>query len=422
MGWQVNNGPERLATFYPAAQFRKSLYRPDVIQRLLESGSVEKALELADKEKKEPTERVQVAQVLPPEVSIVSPQGGVVKESSVTVRAVAKVTGKRAVTGLRLFVDDRPFEGLRGVRGKRGAGAGPQTEEWKVPLTPGEHKLVVIAESGVSKSLPAAVEVTYLPDAAPAPPKPARPNLYVLAIGIDKYPGEWRLQCCVNDARGLTQTFADTNKQSEVFAQVKTKPLLDEQATRDGILGGLGWLKENAKPHDVAVLYYGGHGETDDKGRFFLLAADWAPSKPKDKTTVTGDELKARLADLPCRVVLMLDACHSGAAAPGRKTRVPPKTDALASDLTGEAGAVVLFAAGNDELAGENSDLKHGYFTLALIEGLKGAADKSPKDGVVHLNELLTYVEYRGAELSKDEQHPTYDKPGNVRSFPLAKP
>ena len=35
MGWHVNNGPDQLATVHPAARFRSSLYRPDVIKRLL---------------------------------------------------------------------------------------------------------------------------------------------------------------------------------------------------------------------------------------------------------------------------------------------------------------------------------------------------------------------------------------------------
>src|SRR5262245_37205381 len=50
MGWHVNNGPDAMATFYPAAQFRKSLYRPDVIKLLLRTGGVERALEVADAE------------------------------------------------------------------------------------------------------------------------------------------------------------------------------------------------------------------------------------------------------------------------------------------------------------------------------------------------------------------------------------
>ena len=44
MGWQVNNGVDKMATFHAAAQFRKSFYRPDVIKLLLKTGSVEKAL------------------------------------------------------------------------------------------------------------------------------------------------------------------------------------------------------------------------------------------------------------------------------------------------------------------------------------------------------------------------------------------
>src|SRR5262249_33851682 len=73
MGWQVSNGPTKMASFYPAAQFRKSLYRPDVVKRVLEAGSVEKALTLADKERGQATTPAQVAHVLPPRVTITSP-------------------------------------------------------------------------------------------------------------------------------------------------------------------------------------------------------------------------------------------------------------------------------------------------------------------------------------------------------------
>ncbi len=48
MGWHINQGPEQLANFYSAAQFHKSLYRPDVIRRLLVAGDLYKALSEAD--------------------------------------------------------------------------------------------------------------------------------------------------------------------------------------------------------------------------------------------------------------------------------------------------------------------------------------------------------------------------------------
>jgi WD40 repeat protein len=422
VGWQVSQGPEQLATFYPVEQFRKTFYRPDVIRRLLEAGSLDKALALAEQAAGKPNARVEVEKVLPPKVTIKRPEAGaVVKTPDVEVEAQAESFGDSRVTALRLFVDDRPFDGVRGVRAaKPGSRGEVLPQKWTVPLAslvPGPHRLSVVAESGASKSLPQTAEIIYEPaTGAATAAKAALPKLYVLAVGIDKYPGAWQLRCCANDAKGLAQAFADANGRREVFAEVETKTLLDDQATRPGILGGLGWLKQKAQPHDVAVFYYGGHGDTDPQGMFHLLTAQWAPAAPPG-ATVTGDELKKELADLPCRVVLLLEASHAVPAGnvPAKRIRL----DNLASELTGEAGAVVLFAAGNDERSGWDPKQGHGFFTLALIEGLKGAADKSPKDGVVHLNELLGYVEYRGAELSKDEQHPTYDKPGNVRSFPL---
>jgi WD40 repeat protein len=42
MGWQVPGTGNQLPLFYPAAQFHQSLYRPDIIRRLLETHSVAK--------------------------------------------------------------------------------------------------------------------------------------------------------------------------------------------------------------------------------------------------------------------------------------------------------------------------------------------------------------------------------------------
>ena len=59
--------------------------------------------------------------------------------------------------------------------------------------------------------------------------------------------------------------------------------------------------------------------------------------------------------------------------------------------------------------------------TLALVEGLSGAADFT-KDGSVYLNELDAYVSDRVKELSQGQQHPVTARPTSIRSFPLARP
>src|SRR5262249_51363939 len=48
-GWPANNAPDHPASFYPAAQFRRSLYHPDVIRHVLAAGSVEGAFQRAGK-------------------------------------------------------------------------------------------------------------------------------------------------------------------------------------------------------------------------------------------------------------------------------------------------------------------------------------------------------------------------------------
>ena len=72
------------------------------------------------------------------------------------------------------------------------------------------------------------------------------------------------------------------------------------------------------------------------------------------------------------------------------------------------------------EFSMESAEVKHGYFTLALVEGLAGSADYN-KDGVVQLNELDLYVTDRVKELSKGMQHPVTARPTSIRSFPLTR-
>jgi WD40 repeat protein len=39
MGWQINQGPDKMALFYPAVQFRASLYQPEVVRNLPRTGT-----------------------------------------------------------------------------------------------------------------------------------------------------------------------------------------------------------------------------------------------------------------------------------------------------------------------------------------------------------------------------------------------
>jgi WD40 repeat protein len=67
VGWHVNNGPTRLAAFYPAAKFRKQLYKPELIKLLLQTGSVDEALQQLGESK------IEITDLLLPRVAFASP-------------------------------------------------------------------------------------------------------------------------------------------------------------------------------------------------------------------------------------------------------------------------------------------------------------------------------------------------------------
>jgi WD40 repeat protein len=416
MGWHVNNGPEEMASFYPASQFRKTLYRPDVIKRLIGAGSLRKALTEANAASGTSTQETDVAQILPPKVNITSPTEPKINLNGNTleIKALATSVGEHAVTTLRLLIDGRPApEGLKTFTEPK---LGEVRASWTVEVPPGSHRLTVQASNAVSKAVSDAVEVVTVDNANPAAPSS---SLYVLAVGINDYPDKrLKLDCAAPDAQSFRQAFV-TNS-SKLFRAIEVKLLLNGEATRANILDGLQWLGGKAKPGDVVVVFYAGHGDCKIEDQFYLVPVD-ANLRNLSGTGISGETLKRALADLPSTTMLVLDACYAGSfdGKKRKKRGLPEQSDALMRDLTFDAGLVVMCGASKEQEAAEEDG--HGFFTQALVEGLSGKADLD-KDGVIEVDELDVYVTRRVRKLSANEQEPTISRPSVVRSFALSKP
>ena len=348
MGWHVNHGADQMATFYRASQFRKSLYRPDVVKLIPTTLSTERALEVADRTRGgKPTERVEVAEVLPPLVEIATPRSGTrISASQLEVKAIARSRGEKPVTALRLLLDGRPYRGQGGVAAVAEPRLGEVRQAWSVVLEPGEHSITVQAESAVSQAVSAPVAVTYKSEE----PVDVRPNLYVLAIGISAYPGDLRLHYAANDAEAIAETFR--NQERQLFQKVEARHLTDAGATRQAILAGLTWLRKQMTQRDIAVVFYSGHGKCDSTGSLFLLPVDGDPDDLL-ASSVSDEQVKKALRDLPGRVIALLDACHSGAA--GNKG-TGGLTDDLVRDLvTDDYGVIVMASSMGREESQENN-------------------------------------------------------------------
>jgi hypothetical protein len=149
-------------------------------------------------------------------------------------------------------------------------------------------------------------------------------NKRALLIGINQYPNleaRHQLHGCVNDVQVMERILIDTFG----FAAPNITVLLDEAATRQGIMAAMDRLISNASQDDVVALYYSGHGSevtdthgdepsgmdstivTHDSGRPWL-------GTHQENRDILDDEIGgwlARLTQVTPYVTLIFDACHS---------------------------------------------------------------------------------------------------------------
>ena len=248
----------------------------------------------------------------------------------------------------------------------------------------------------------------------------ARPKLFVLAIGISKYPGTRKLDYAAQDAAALADAFKKHS--SPLYESVEVNVIPDERADRKGIFAGMLWLRERMMDgKSVGIAFFGGHGEKDKDDSLYFLPVDFE-EKNLSGSAIEADVLKKQLLSIPGRKMLILDACHSGQIDSGKTRGVGGLTDQLVRDLTAEEnGLIVMCSALGTEQAQESHQFRHGLFTSALLEGLAGKATQSG-DGAVYLTALDNYVSARVKELSKGQQNPVTGKSTSVRDFPLSKP
>jgi hypothetical protein len=268
---------------------------------------------------------------------------------------------------------------------------------------------------------------------------PAAPTKRALLIGINKYERVLELEGCTNDV----QVMADLLRAKFDFTVFTT--LLDEAATRAGILAALDAFEKSTQPGDIVAFYFAGHGSRirDREGD---KPSGWdCTLVPVDGTAhdgsgegsidITDDEIHAWLVELGAKtehITLIVDACHSGNitrdADPklGRTRGVPddPRSAAqLPAPVTAAAprgpaaimgpsgwlplGSRYVLIAGcrHDELSGEliigdATPVHHGALTYYLSQTLAEAS------GPVTYRDLYERAASQVVAFREGKQHP----------------
>ncbi len=209
--------------------------------------------------------------------------------------------------------------------------------------------------------------------------KPVR-DKWALIVGIgdfnsDKIP---KLKYATKDARDFyNYLIKEAN-----FAPDHVRILLDGKATQRRIMSELGskFLARLARPDDMIVLFFSTHGspsQMDLRGRNYIVAAD---SDPED-LFATGIEMQKVLESIQSRVLsdrvlLVMDACHSGSVS-GEGKGISRTGNFDAEALAEGSGQMVICSSKPDEQSWESKRYQNGVFTKNLLDGLRSAGQST---------------------------------------------
>jgi hypothetical protein len=430
IGWHVNRGKEAAADFFPVSRFREHYYRPDVIERVVQTRDEAEALRQANAAAPRRTQQARIDQILPPSIELLSPKEGErFTNERISVRVRLRAPADAPVTALKVRLNARPLE-LGAQANVAGAPAGKDIERALELTLPREDVLLqVFAENRNGVSTPAQAKLVWAGAKLERPrgaelvgePSPfaVQPKLYLLAVGVSAYDKpELKLNFAAKDAKDFAALFR--RQKGVLYREVEVKLLTDGEVSRDSVADGLEWLQRQVTSKDFGILFLAGHGITSNDGLYYFAPANFDADRVK-RTGVVFSEIQNTMSGLAGKALFFVDTCHSGSVL--GKRRAIEDLPRILNELASAENGVVVFSSSTGR-EGSLEDKRwgnggNGAFTAALLEGLAGKADTSRTGRITH-KMLDFYVSERVKALTNGVQHPVTQAPGGVPDFPIA--
>lgn len=442
--WLLNRDGSKNPALYEVGTFRDALYRPDIVDRVLQDGDETASIELANQA--QPGAAVDwtpshLASIAPPAVT--SYEARIDTDAA---RDVLRFRGKCFVPpGVRL----RGFDLLIGGVEVGSYATKPNFEDGdeigadldlgtvKAWFTTDSHIQVRLryerdrtSEERTSFSwlfddrseprggprwIPQETTETHVsrlnvetrsgPTARPL--KKAAGKLYVLAIGVNR-PGQaenlTQLSYAEDDAREFASailTYAPVEFRDSL---VKPYVLVGKDATKENIDQAIDEIYRASQDGGGRVfIFFAGHALTDadDRRSYRFPLANFVPDRPRS-TSLTGDDLSSIANTLQkLSRVLILDTCYAFEGL---------RTQKALFDNSYSYGVVA--ATGTSVAARESSDpsIRHGLLTKALLDAIQVGLKGQPRTTFDDLRFLLK-APFRedGAFFQPDGQYPQVD-------------
>lgn len=241
-----------------------------------------------------------------------------------------------------------------------------------------------------------------------------RRNIYAIVIGNEDYKSkqpnlsyEANVIYAINDAKIFKEYLINT------FGVPNTNITYLTNATSAQINQAINKVKQLPLINSDAeiIFYYAGHGLPDEKTKEqYLIPVDVSSANISFGLKI--NEIESELAsNNPKQVLLILDACFSGAARSesllsNRGVRVRPKENLI------KGNSIILSASSNEEASKAYDEMQHGmftYFLLTKIQETKGNVDFQSLFDYIHYN-----VREKSLLINNQIQTPTIIKSSQI--------
>lgn len=212
-------------------------------------------------------------------------------------------------------------------------------------------------------------------------------NRWALLVGINRYTdaGFASLRYCVNDVTDLDKILKRAGYETVLMHDDVPEDF--RKPTRDNIEEELTKICTIAEKDDLLLVYFACHGMLAE-GQPVLIASDTRMGLIGKRGLHLSEVERIMKTSASRRLVLMLDACHTGSEIAIRGLSDP---DFIRNVHDRAMGFAVLAASTSQQFAQEWKEKEHGVFSCYLLEGLAGAADRGAK-GFVTVDDIKNHV------------------------------
>ena len=208
-----------------------------------------------------------------------------------------------------------------------------------------------------------------------------KPDLYMISIGVGN-----NLLYTKDDAQAMSRLYK--TQEGKLFNEVHIQTLTADSSTKAGELAKSLELLTTLpiKKEDLLILYFSGNGILQERD-YLLLGSDFNSAALRT-TSVSMSQIFKDLDNIPCKKLILLDACYSGAVFP----------------LCQSKNITIISASSENEVCFEDSLWQHGAFTKELLEGLNGSADIN-SDRFISIDEIFNFVKNKVPQLVKQTKN-----------------